>query len=248
MTGERFIITTRPAEKVRKAAHTETFEIINCPLTSMNEVRPTPEALALLREFQPKVIVLTSEYGAEIFFKDYSHLLNLKDSRFIAIGPSTARIIEKYGYEPQIPEKKDSYGIAELIGKTAEKDERVGLFRSNKPNRFLDNFLTNEGFEFIDFILYEIKEEKSAGILEFLKSEKCFGVILTSSLEAEIFRKIVQIAGILDYVNNRIKVFPIGKRTLETMDKLGIKPSEPFGDSDLDDLIGEISKQYSENR
>lgn len=246
--GKRFLITTRPEKKVREYEIETPFEIINCPLTNMKEIEPGASEIKKVRNFKPEVIVLTSEYGAELFFRHYAGNMEMDNSLFIAIGNSTAGIIRQKGFETLIPPKRDSSGIAELINETVEKNARIGLFRSDNPNRALDKSLNEWGYSFIDVTLYEIHETQNDALSGYLKDEKCYGVILTSSMETRIFRKYIEKSGISGIVEERIRVFPIGSKTLNAMLKENIRPSKPYGESDLEELITMILEDFLRNK
>ena len=249
-SGKRiFLITTRPREKFQELPRGElALEIVNCPLTSMEEIKPDQETVSKIREFNPDVVVLTSEYGADIFFKQFLGSIDTGNVRFLAIGNSTARKIEEHGFKPEVPEAMDSMGIAGLIGRTVSEEKHIALFRSDSPNRSLDTFLESRDYNFIDIALYRISEVESPAMIEYIMDEKCYGVLLTSSKEARIFSKLVEKAGIRENLLKKVKLFPIGNTTSRTMEEIGLTPSEPRGKSDFEGLLKNISKKYADSK
>lgn len=240
---DRYLVLTRPFEKVKPLPITSCFKIINCPITRLEENKFDDTTIKDMEEFKPDLIVLTSEFGAKIYFDKYQrHFIGL-NLEYIAIGKATSRIVENNHHKVMLPDTFDSKGILKLILKNVDKGKRIALFRSSYANRIIDDFLTEYGYIFRNFEIYRVEKKVDNNIMELLSSENCFGLILTSSMEAEILFEQLKEKNRLDILRG-LKIFSIGNVTSRRLKSLEIEESEPKGQSDIIRLINEISEKY----
>ncbi|SMD31595.1 uroporphyrinogen-III synthase [Picrophilus oshimae] len=215
----RFIVTIRPAEKYNEIKGS-CFDVINIPVTRIVDLEPP------VIDYKPDVIVLTSEHGADLFFKYY----NLKGI-FMAIGRKTGDEIKRHGINPLIPKDESSYGLINLLDKY--KDKRIAMFRSMKSNNIIRDYLIKNHFDFKEYFLYDIVPVNS-DICNYINDDKCMGVVITSSMEAEI---------IVSMCHGIKNAFAIGRVTEEKLRSMNINVIKT-GKSDFIDLIKEIDKMY----
>ncbi|MFG1389748.1 uroporphyrinogen-III synthase [Acidiplasma aeolicum] len=233
MVTRKFIITTRPENKVVNY-NTKNIDVINIPLTEMHPILPDYSTAERIKNMPPDVVVLTSSFGADVFFKYYMIYFKI-DPVFIAIGNSTAAEIRNKGFNPIIPEERDSYGIINLLKNY--RDKYIGLFRSTASNKIIYNFLRENHYNFSEFFIYSLRIIEN-NIASYCGMENCDGIVLTSSLEAEIFLKVCP--------NPKIKIYPIGKVTDDTLKKHGIKTCTTGIESDIKEIINYIDSKKLE--
>ena len=233
-----FIITTRPKQKYRNISGS-CFDVVNIPVTEVHISGKIKEIKKELNQFNPSVIILTSSTGSAI-------LMNLGISgnfRFICIGDKTAMPLMDAGINAEIPEEKNSHGLADYIEKHVNREDRIALCRSEQHEYYIDRFLANNGYVFKDFPLYSLKAIPSDGILNHIERKHCMGILFTSSLEAQVVIEFLSEKQKLDVLNNK-KVFSIGKTTSNTLIKYRIKTEAVKSESDFEALIKEISEKY----
>ncbi len=215
----KFLVTTRPAEKYNEIKGL-CFDVINIPVTRIIDFEP-PEI-----DFKPDVVILTSQHGAELFFKNYNI-----NAVYMAIGKKTGDEIKRHGINPLIPDDNSSYGLIRILDNY--KDKRIAMFRSKKSNEILRNFLIKNNFDFREFFLYDIVPVNN-NICNYINDERCIGVVITSSMEAEI------ISSMCHEIKN---AFAIGKVTEKTLKSRNINVIKT-GNSDFNELIMEINNIY----
>ncbi len=230
----KYLITTRPEIKFNKI-RTENIKIINFPLTVMVNIKLSEECINRIKTEDPDIIILTSSYGAELFFNNY--YIYVKKPVFIPVGDRTLDVIRRYTDNYIIPDEKDSYGIIDLIKKYGNK--KIALFRSKKSNNILRNYLKDNNYNFHEYYIYDIEGIYNDKILELLNNNNCTGIFFTSSLEADIFFDILK--------NNRIKknIFAIGKITEKTIIDHGYNVNFT-GNSNFEETVREIDKNSGE--
>jgi uroporphyrinogen-III synthase len=226
----KYIITTRPAIKFNKL-ETECIDIKNVPLTDIMPCGFKKEIADEIIENDPRLIVLTSSYGAAEFFKNYYEYT--KNPDFIAIGEKTAEIIKKYTGKVSVPTGRDSYGVNDLISKY--RDLHIALFRSNESNNIIRDSLARNRINFREYYIYKIIKLENTDLRQLFLSDYCIGILITSSMEAITFH---ENAG--DNVKGK-KIYSIGKITTKTLESLGYTVYST-GNSDFESMIMNIDK------
>ncbi len=241
MSVGKFLVTTRPAEKVAPLDSHLCVEVVNVPLTEISEVEFPQSEIDRIRKYDPEAVVFTSKRGAEIYFSEIDPHLNRGKRAYYGVGPSTCSSVTANGHDCTMPAKRDSQGLGELVS-GREAGKRVLFFRSGQANRVLDEMLSAGNVQFINATAYnvvKIRKPETAPIMD----PDCFGVVFTSSMEVESF--IDAIGGSLgQLVGSGMKFFSIGKYTTLSMGKHSIPLSEPEGNSDIEQLLKEICRKY----
>lgn len=233
-SSSRIILTTRPLEKFYPVNAPEGFSIVNIPLT---EIRELPVDWDHIWASAPQVLVFTSTVGARIFL-DHEGGNSLKDPEVIAIGNATAQELSRRFHGIAVPSRQSSDGIVELLRTEKYSGKTVALFSSAKSNRIIQNYLSANGFQYIQCDLYDAVPVRKNELNDYLSRNDVVCVIITSSHEARLFREIAGSRATLK------PLFAIGETTARTMRDLGISPSEPVGNSDLSSLVQEVCRKF----
>lgn len=237
----RFIITTRPEEKVTGETESRCFDIVNIPVTELR-INSTFEPVIVDR-FRPTAAIFTSSFGAEIILNSGS-LNTYEGVRIIAIGKKTASTLRTVFPDVLVPEDESSEGVISMLEHILEPGERVVLFVSSRTNGFIGKYLQERGIEILTEELYYSESLPGERLRNAAGEPDCFGIIATSSFEATvIFTEILDPGEKQKFLLSK-KVFAIGKTTSKTLDELGIPVSEPVGRSNLRKLIEEIDLKY----
>jgi|YelNatPaOPRAMG01_1025707.scaffolds.fasta_scaffold00149_57 uroporphyrinogen-III synthase len=239
MEKRNFLITTRPAEKNRQTLNAACFDIKNVPLTRIDRNVDINALRNQLENYSPDFVVLTSRIGSEIFLDAGVH----GSFTIMCIGKKTAEPFLHSGYKVLVAREQNSSGLIELVSFHARKESRIALCRSRQHDTILDEYLASKGHNFRCFDLYAIEELHPPFLRNYLASQECRGIILTSSMEA------VSLAHLLgEYMLStefrKNKVFCIGKPSYETARKQGFECEILKNESDVDAIIDEISKRH----
>ncbi len=230
MDISKFLITTRPEDKY-EAIPLKNIKIINIPLTGIKRNKMDEKEKNLLIQDNPDIVVLTSSYGAKIFFEYYFKFFK-SEPVFIAIGESTADIITKYCHDPVVPGEKNSYGVIDLLKNY--KKNKIALFRSNRSNEIIRNFLETHGYNYHEYFIYSIEAIYNNRIKEYITSENCMGILFTSSMEVDVFFTIT------GEINK--PVYAIGKITGETLGKYNYNPIIFNNNSNFKNIVKKIDQ------
>ncbi len=230
MDISKFLITTRPEDKYEPVS-LKNIKIVNIPLTRIKKIKVGENERNLLLHDTPDVVILTSSYGAKVFFEYYFKLFKYEPV-FIAIGESTANIIKKYHHDSTVPVEKNSYGVISLLKNY--KKNKIGLFRSDKSNEIIRNFLEKNRYNYREYFIYSIEAIYSNNIKEYIDSENCIGILFTSSMEVDVFFKITE------FIDKT--VYAIGKITRETLSKYNCNPVLFNDDSNFKNIVEIIDR------
>lgn len=235
------MVLTRPSEKYYPVMSKSCFEYVNIPLTEIVPVSSMDTVMREIRNYGARYIVFTSTIGSDLFF---SHCPDPDpDHVFIAIGNQTLNSIRKHGYEGLKPDSMDSSGLGDLITGLVKRGERVALLRSNRSSKELPEILKSEGVDFREFTIYNIVELNDNRLEDFIQKNQVFGIVVTSSMEAEILAKK---CGDAIRIRNII-LFPIGTPTEKTLISAGLGNLGHRGKSSVHNLITDIEKKYCSN-
>ena len=233
-----FIITTRPDKKYTSVSG-DCFEVVNIPVTEVHISSRVEEVKEELIQFNPDVIVLTSFTGSKILMS-----LGISGNfKFICIGEKTALPLIDSGLDVQIPEEKNSYGLADYIERCVNKSDKIALCRSEQHDNYIDTFLTKNGYVFKNFTLYSLTAIPFDSIINYIEMRNCMGILFTSSLEAKVVNEFLLKKHKSDVLNHK-KVFSIGKMTSNTLKKYKIKTETMESESNFEELLKEITKKY----
>ncbi|BAB59774.1 uroporphyrinogen-III synthase [Thermoplasma volcanium GSS1] len=222
MTLRKFIISLRPAEKFVKF-DSPCFDLINIPVTRLMPLDINIEKI--LKESAADCIVFTSTFGVDLFFSR----VNMKGFTILGIGKATCERVQAYGHKCLYPENMDSEGLANLIISKC-KDKKILILRSKKANEVLTEKLKEEGIDFLEFRIYDAVPD-TKDFEKHYKDQNCLGVIITSSMEAEIVIPFLK--------EDKKMVFSIGVTTTNTLMSHGIMP-DITGNSDFLELLKKI--------
>lgn len=239
------VLSTRPAEKFKAEIENYNFNLINVPLTKLIRNKITSSQKIEIEKFGPDVIILTSSYGAEIFLKDLWDLFKHRDIKFIAIGDSTAEPLIKEGIKTYIPQDKTTEGIIQFIKQEIPREFRIMILRSNRGNPILNEFLEVDKREFIEFVLYDILEdiENREKLLKCLRTMDLEAILLTSSLEASIFFRIIREENFK--INEQTVIYAIGEPTKRAVLNSGYTGKILTGESSFKLILDNINKNNS---
>lgn len=239
MAGKKYIVTTRPASKFKPVEGEFCFSIVNIPLTEV-KLRDLPEVKDEILEFNPDIIITTSELSSERLVKiDFSGKLDF----FIAIGDKSAAPLKGTGIQTLIPEEKTSSGIVELLSSMDLASRRIALCRSSVHSMIIDRYLAQSGIEFRSIDIYDIHKTGQEDIISQIEDPACVGVLVTSSMEAKLLVELANTAGkpaLLD----RKSVFSIGKPTTNTLTELGISVELLKTQSSIEQILLEIKEKH----
>ncbi|WP_297215208.1 uroporphyrinogen-III synthase [Thermoplasma sp.] len=220
----RYVLSVRPEKKV-KPVTTDCFSIINVPVTDLKPIDIDYDDI--LSENNVECIAFTSSYGAHLFFIKARN----KAFRYFGIGKTTCEEVERNGFRCEYPERMDSEGLANLLLSRCA-GRRIALIRSRSANKIVNDRLKGKAF-FLDIRNYEAVPT-GVDLAQYLQSDDCAGIIVTSSMEAEIALPYIRASG--------KPVYSIGDVTTETLESAGVHPLIS-GKSDFSDLVKKI-KEY----
>ncbi|MGC8814908.1 MAG: uroporphyrinogen-III synthase, partial [bacterium] len=122
------------------------------------------KAIKILKENKDIThLVFTSKNGVILFF-DYiinkeKEVLNLlKEKQFLAVGPKTALIINKFNYNSIVPIKYLTSSLADLIINTSKQNNyKFLILRSRISNKILTQKLKENNIKFKEIHIYTLK-------------------------------------------------------------------------------------------
>ena len=217
---------------------TSCFEYSNIPLTGIVPRSDTGAIIGEIMNYGARYLVFTSTIGSDLFFSHYHEPHT--DHVFLAIGSQTLKSIRGHGFDGVKPDRMDSSGLGDLIASLVKKGEKVALIRSNRSSMELHDMLKKTGIDFREFTIYSIVEKKGDVLEKFILKNQVFGIIVTSSMEADILSKTC--GEIIK--SSDINLFPIGTPTETTLVSAGLKNIALKGNSSVESLIAEIEKKY----
>jgi uroporphyrinogen-III synthase len=238
------LITTRPETKSRNAIEYGCIKTVNFPLTKIVYTLTPEEIRQEFEKFRPDALVFTSIVGSSRFLESVSHS-HLKSCRIFCIGQMTASPFLSYGLECIVPSLKTSSGLSTAILESCGNGSRIMIARSRHGSPVLTDALAGGHYRLKEIQIYDLEENMNANLGLALRSDNYFGILITSSMEARIFGKLLNSLKI-DIQRTALKVFAIGIPTAMTLREIGIVPDQPIGDSDISNLVVEISRKYCE--
>ena len=238
----RMLITTRPENKAVKPLEHGCIKTVNFPLTRIVYTIPEDRIREDFLGFHPDVLVFTSIAGSSRFLQAVDPS-ELKKCRIFCIGDVTAIPFRNAGLNCNVPSPKTSIGLAGAIQENCGSGTRIMVARSSSGSPVLMNELSGRSYEVAEIRLYDLEENVATELGNELKTGNYFGILVTSSMEARIFGKILHSMNI-DTKEIGLKVFAIGDPTASALRNMGIGTDPPEGDSDIETLVKAISDTY----
>jgi len=125
-------------------------------------IRIEPRCCSMVRKAYsqlPKVthLIFTSRTAVTIFFKHLTSMkYSLDNKTFLAIGPSTARVIQEQGsFAVSIAPQHTAEGIVDVLKNSSLDDAVLFWPHSSKARRVIPNHLQERGVCFIECDLYD---------------------------------------------------------------------------------------------
>jgi uroporphyrinogen-III synthase len=163
------------------------------------EVWPSREFEMFLRDLsegEANLVILTSSTGvaamidlARWAMKKEDFLKLLRHARLVAVGPLTARAMEKEGMKVSlIPEVFSSDGLVNALPYSEVEGKKVYVLRSDHGEGSLISGLEENGASVVEVIVYKLVPQLDSSEIKFLAREAMSGRIdafaFTSSLSA----------------------------------------------------------------
>lgn len=167
------LAVTRPKnslKKSKKVVERFGFDFFAAPTIDLfpKKTNDLEELKATIEKGKTEFVVFTSKNGVRFFFEELGgdELINeLNKTRTIAIGPRTAKKLENYLDEVEVPKKFSSSGLVDYLGDEVS-GKRVEIARSSHGSRVLVEGLRENGAVVHDVALYEIGLPKDTSRIE----------------------------------------------------------------------------------
>ena len=254
LNGKRIIVSRakEQAGSLSSLLKEEGADVLEIPFI---EIRPAQSYEALDKAIENLLaydwLILTSVNGVKAFFsrlekqgKSEADLLHLK---IVAIGPATAKAIEKHGIPVDIvPDEYVAEAVVEEM-RNQVKGERVLLVRAKVARDVIPNALRELGAKVHVMEAYEtvVPESSRTAILEALKSDKRPSVItFTSSSTVKNFVELVGQETIESGLLDGVKLASIGPVTSTTLKDLGLRVDLEAKEYTIPGLVEAILKAH----
>ncbi|OMH41166.1 uroporphyrinogen-III synthase [Desulfurobacterium indicum] len=201
-------------------------------ITILNKQGITPVTIPLIKTvslpfpaeiveiFRPDFIVFSSKNGVKHFFSRIS-VDHIQNTKVIAVGKSTAKLLKDRGIEPLIPESFSGEGLIELIKKNKLKGKFL-LIKPKKARNLLPEFLKKEGNIVQEVIAYETVTNTEAA--DEMAREVAKGFEIATFTSPSTFKSFLKLSGEKGkQLLRKTKIIPIGHVTAEAIQKTGFK-------------------------
>lgn len=254
LNGKRIIVSRAKdqAGSLSSLLKEEGADVLEIPFI---EIRPAQSYEALDKAIENLLaydwLILTSVNGVKAFFsrlekqgKSEADLLHLK---IVAIGPATAKAIEKHGIPVDIvPDEYVAEAVVEEM-RNQVKGEKVLLVRAKVARDVIPNALRELGAKVHVMEAYEtvVPESSRTTILEALNSDKKPSVItFTSSSTVKNFVELVGEETISSGLLDGVKLASIGPVTSTTLKELGLRVDIEAKEYTIPGLVEAILKAH----
>ncbi len=191
-------------------------------------------------------VVFTSANGVKMFFKELAAQENIDlnpfgKARVIAVGPATAKALEKRGVKSVLtPDSFQAEGVADILKRMLESDQRVLLVRAQEARTVVQDMVNTIGAELVDVPAYKtvLREDFKDALNEALREGKLDALTFASSSAAR--NTLTLVDGNKELLTS-VKLFSIGPLTTQTMEELGIAPTATAVSSTIDGLVGAVA-------
>ena len=223
------------AEKTAKLLEKEGFEPVVFPTIRFEKVNFDEKAV-----LQADIIIFSSQNAVKFLFEELSPE-KLSDKTIIATGEKTAKILEKKGLEPLIPEIYSAEGVYQLLSKIPDlKNKKIAVIRPVEGVNTLFELMQNKTdiypvpvYKTVENIPENLKEVKNL-----LSGGKIDVVVFTSPSTFKNFIKIIDKS-----LLRNTKIAAIGTTTQKALEKEGITPDIIPSKFTMEELIKNIKQQ-----
>ena len=196
-------------------------------------------------------VIFTSRNGADDFFRRAGSKTGarvLRNTRVVAIGPRTARVLEHRGVRVrELPEKYVAESVAEMLGKGGLRGRKVLLLRAKGARETLPRRLRQAGATVTVRSLYEaVPARGDSRKLKKLLQESDYVTVMSGST----VRSLVKIAsgknrpgpGMLRKIFRNVKLASIGPVTSRVARRLGLRVEVEAKEYTIDGLAQAIAR------
>jgi len=250
--GRRFLITRPRAQAagfvaLLQAQGAETICIPTIEIAPPDDWQPCDRALARLDRYAG--LILTSANGVDAFFDRLRNqnldLRALAGIEIIAVGPKTAKAIEKHGLKPDfVPDDYRAEGVvAELLARGVD-GKRYLYPRTEIARSLIPDSLTVGGAQVDAPIVYRTlaPKEKQEMVRHLLESGELDAVCFSSSSTFDNLH--AMFGDELQLLKKETAFFSIGPLTSETIRKHGFQVALEPENSTLDALVAAMVEYY----
>ncbi|WP_163327580.1 uroporphyrinogen-III synthase [Desulfurobacterium thermolithotrophum] len=172
-------------------------------------------------KFSPDFTVISSKNGVKHFFSRISPE-KIRNSKFIAVGSSTAEKLKEIDIEPLVPENFSGEGLVELLKTINLTGKRFLIVRPKVARKVVSEFLREKGAEVKEVVVYETIANEDIKEDLIVEIEKGFEILAFTS--PSNFKSFLNLTGEKGKVIlNEGKIIPIGHVTQKAIEKLGFK-------------------------
>ena len=226
LAGKRVVITrarSQAGELARRLEELggEVFEFPTIEIQPPEDYGPLDRALEELRSYQ--WIFFTSVNGVDYFFARMSQLrqdsTSLEGLKVVAIGPETAKRLEKAGIRPYlVPKKYQAEGILEGLAAGDIRGKRILIPRAAKAREILPETLRQWG-GLVDVVaVYQtvVPRNDSAALGALLRQNKVDLITFTSSSTVSHFVRFFRNENLAELMGKTVIacIGPITERTV----------------------------------
>ena len=233
--GQR-IVVTRTRKQASKLSHTlkdfgaDVLEIPTIKIVPPSNNDPVIQSITGIGSYE--WIIFTSPNGVthffDYFFKAYRDIRDLGNIRFAAVGPATAKKLEKLNLAIDLmPEIYTAEATAKALLKYQNfENVSVLLARAEESNSELPKLLEDQGAIVDDIPFYKTvpETEDRNGAVEALKEEGADWITFASSSAVKNFDARLGLAKICEK-NPEIKLASIGPETTKALCELDLPPT-----------------------
>ncbi|WP_343598363.1 uroporphyrinogen-III synthase [Acinetobacter sp.] len=156
------LINTRPEARAQALSQTIRslgVDVLDLPLLELTAVDYSPQLAALYQQLMlAQVIVVVSPSAAEIGLRYLAQsglsIAQLAHIQWIAVGKSTAQLLENQGIKAFVPEVETSEGMLSLPILKQLSVTHVAFWRGEGGRQFMMQQLQQQGIKILNFILY----------------------------------------------------------------------------------------------
>ncbi|MGE5418371.1 MAG: uroporphyrinogen-III C-methyltransferase [Acidobacteriota bacterium] len=251
--GKRVVVTRARKQASQLVARLEELgaEVIEFPTIAIKRLDdPVLEhAIKWIHEYS--WIIFTSANGVEEFFDRVWELgfdvRDIKGPAVCAIGPATARELEKRGIRVAIvPPEYRAEAVAEALKDKVDSGDKVLIPRARGAREILPETLREWGVEVDEIEIYEAVTEDNIGEEEraSLQNSEVDVITFTSSSTVTNFLQVLG-SGIVDTLKGKVRIACIGPITADTARQSGFAVDLVAADYTIDGLIDALLELYS---
>jgi uroporphyrinogen-III synthase len=227
----RTIMVTRPRQQLHgladrlKSLGADTLEVPSVEICCPEEWEEVDAAIDVIDSFA--WIVFTSANGVNSFMQRVAEVgaevQDVMSRKLAAIGPATAKAIEKFGRKPDVvPAVFISDEITSLLGPLEGK--KVLLPRADIARRDIAYAIEEKGGIAVNVTVYKIKQATDPDIVELIKkSGKVDYITFTSGSTVDATCVLLRKAQRINWMNE-VQLVSIGPITAKKLAELGYSP------------------------